>query len=144
MIFAVACSSSFDEKIAANIGCYARFYLNLDQEIRSLWPEQIRHFNKELSSIVDESIWIANEAAPVRIALRITRQPAAQTTIEILQVTVVTNINRSPGVQKVSDQKICIEALHFLQRAKVRINKYSVILRDNTQRELTAELVVPF
>ena len=76
--------------------------------VKPLEAEQVRDFNKYLAAIVNVVV-----AKPVQVAAWIKRQ----TRIEVLQIAVVTEIDRRARMEQVGEEDIRVEIFGGLQRS---------------------------
>ncbi len=90
-------------------------------------PEEIADFNEQLPSVIDIEIPWAQQSA-VRIALCRSRQMIAEAGVNILQVRVVANVHRGPGVEQVREQNIKVHVLRGLQRRIIRAGQQTIVL----------------
>src|ERR1022692_2445057 len=104
--------------------------------------KQVRDLHKNLTSVVQEMTRQAGE-----IAERIDRWRAGQ----VLQIAVVSDIDRRSGMHEISQQNIGVELLRRRQRTqpilregRVVVGQNSVVLPNDAQRQLSGELVIPF
>src|SRR5579872_6108659 len=111
------------------------------QEPKHLEPELVRHFHKKLPAVVDIPL---RRVQPGQ-ARRIPCQPM----IQVLQIAVVSEVNRRSRMHQISDQKIGIELLLRRQvgvginRVSRRVGQHRVVLQNQTQRELRGKLPIP-
>jgi hypothetical protein len=96
--------------------------------------EQIRNLHEDLATVVDISI-----TKPVQVAVCIERKAR----IEILQIAVVTKIDRRAGVEQIGEEDIGVEILGGLQGSEILIGKRGRILANEAEREFPRELVIP-
>src|ERR1700676_4763942 len=113
-------------------------------------PEQIRQFHEKLPAVVDVALRRIQSRHPRRIRHKVW--------IQILEVAVVADINRSPRMHQISEQEVGVE---LLLRGQVgvwikagartrqvkllarRVRQNCVVLENHSQRKLRGELPVP-
>src|SRR5262249_53657199 len=94
-----------------------------------LIPKKIRQLYKHLPTVIDERISGAQQAIGRR----------SQRTINVLQITVVANVNRRPRMQHVGKQHVTVELPGVLQGGERRVGNGSDVLADQPQREFLGE-----
>jgi len=67
----------------------------------------------------------------------------AQSGIDVFEIAVVADIDRCAGVNQVGEKHVEVEVLHGIERGVGGVGEQAVVLRDEAQRELFGELVVP-
>src|SRR5258708_1586203 len=96
--------------------------------------EQIGDFDEDLAAIIQKAIGNVEEV-PVGIQ--------AEAGIKILKVAVVTEIDSSAGMEKISEEQIGVEVFGRLERSQALVGEDCRILADEAKREFASELVVP-
>lgn len=97
-------------------------------------PEQIRKLHEQLLPVIHEPV-----GKPQQIRARRRRDD-----ILVLQIAVVSDVQRRQRIELIGQQHVRIEILLRFQRSVFLIGEQRVVLQDQPQGQLRIELPAPF
>src|SRR5882762_11318582 len=99
-----------------------------------LEPKQIGHLHEKQAPVIDQPVSASQQA---RVGIE------GQLRIDVLEIAVVTDINRGSRMDQICDQKISVELLGGWHRGEGRIGQRRRVLQDHAEGQLTVDLPVP-
>src|SRR5690349_19486258 len=97
--------------------------------------EQVGKLHEELAAVVEVSGWRAGEKSGGGIG--------GERGIQVLEVAVVADVERSSGVKQVSDEEVGVELAGSGKKGELLVGESRLILQDHAERQFAGELPVP-